>query len=52
MMIVSLIGAIGVLIGLYFKARSFPLNYGLLALFTLLEGHAVGTIGMQAFFFV
>lgn len=45
MLIVSMIGTIGVLFALFWKARSYPLNYGLLAVFTLLEAHAVGTIG-------
>ncbi|KAG2203923.1 hypothetical protein INT47_007506 [Mucor saturninus] len=44
MLIVSMIGTLGVLFALFWKARSFPLNYGLLAIFTLLEAHAVGTI--------
>lgn len=45
MLIVSMIGTIGILFALFWKARSFPLNYGLLAIFTLLEAHAIGTIG-------
>ncbi|CAO3622390.1 unnamed protein product [Cunninghamella blakesleeana] len=44
LLIVSLIGTIGVVIGLMFYSRRTPLNYGLLALFTILEGHLVGTI--------
>lgn len=45
MLIVSMIGTLGVMFALFWKSRSYPLNYGLLALFTLLEAHAVGTIG-------
>lgn len=45
MMIGSMIGSLIVLFALMWKARSTPLNYGLLALFTLLEGHLVGTVG-------
>jgi FtsH-binding integral membrane protein len=45
MIFVSMFGTIGVLIALFYKSKSYPLNYGLLSLFTLLEGHAVGTIG-------
>jgi hypothetical protein len=45
LVLVSSLGAIGVLFALLWKSRSYPLNYGLLALFTLLEAHAVGTIG-------
>ncbi|CAO3640607.1 unnamed protein product [Mucor fragilis] len=44
MLIVSMIGTLGVMFALFWKSRSYPLNYGLLALFTLLEAHAVGTI--------
>ncbi|KAG1443097.1 hypothetical protein G6F46_012870 [Rhizopus delemar] len=44
LVLVSSLGAIGVLFALLWKSRSYPLNYGLLALFTLLEAHAVGTI--------
>ncbi|CAO3679163.1 unnamed protein product [Rhizopus microsporus] len=43
-LILSVLGALGAMLALYWKSRSYPLNYGLLALFTLLEGHAVGTI--------
>ncbi|KAI9473464.1 MAG: inhibitor of apoptosis-promoting Bax1-domain-containing protein [Benjaminiella poitrasii] len=43
-LIVSMLGTLGVLFALFWKARSYPLNYGLLAIFTLLEAHAVGTI--------
>lgn len=45
MLIVSMISTIIVMLALFWKARSYPLNYGLLAIFTLLEAHAVGTIG-------
>ncbi|KAI7904703.1 inhibitor of apoptosis-promoting Bax1-domain-containing protein [Cokeromyces recurvatus] len=41
---VSLFGSLGSLIALMFKGRSAPLNYYLLALFTILESHMVGTI--------
>ncbi|KAL9541136.1 hypothetical protein MBANPS3_009292 [Mucor bainieri] len=44
MLIVSMIGTLGVMFALFWKSRSYPLNYGLLAVFTLLEAHAVGTI--------
>ncbi|KAG1446050.1 hypothetical protein G6F56_009702 [Rhizopus delemar] len=44
LVIVSSLGAIGVLFALLWKARSYPLNYALLSLFTLLEAHAVGTV--------
>ncbi|KAI7906369.1 inhibitor of apoptosis-promoting Bax1-domain-containing protein [Cokeromyces recurvatus] len=44
MLIVSMIGTLGLLFALFWKARSYPLNYGLLSLFTLLEAHAIGTI--------
>ncbi|KAI9248440.1 inhibitor of apoptosis-promoting Bax1-domain-containing protein [Helicostylum pulchrum] len=44
MLIVSMISTIIVMLALFWKARSYPLNYGLLAIFTLLEAHAVGTI--------
>ncbi|CDH54107.1 glutamate binding protein [Lichtheimia corymbifera JMRC:FSU:9682] len=44
MMFGSMIGSLIVLFALMWKARSTPLNYGLLALFTLLEGHLVGTV--------
>ncbi|KAI8338109.1 inhibitor of apoptosis-promoting Bax1-domain-containing protein [Chlamydoabsidia padenii] len=44
LLLVSGIGSLGVLFALMWKARSTPLNYYLLALFTLLEGHLVGTI--------
>lgn len=44
-MIVSMIGTFGILFALFWKARSFPLNYGLLAIFTLLEAHSIGTLG-------
>jgi len=46
MLIVSMIGTLGVMFALFWKSRSYPLNYGLLAVFTLLEAHAVGTIGI------
>ena len=39
-------GSLGVLFGLMWKARSTPLNYILLGIFTVLEGHLVGTVGM------
>ena len=45
MMFGSMIGSLIVLFALMWKARSTPSNYGLLALFTLLEGHLVGTVG-------
>ncbi|OBZ85341.1 Bax inhibitor 1 [Choanephora cucurbitarum] len=35
---------IGTLFALFWKGRSFPTNYILLSLFTLAEGHLVGTI--------
>lgn len=44
---VSMFGSLGVLFALMWKARSTPLNYYLLALFTLLESHMVGTIGKR-----
>ncbi|CEP12007.1 hypothetical protein [Parasitella parasitica] len=44
MLIVSMIGTLGIMFALFWKARSYPLNYGLLAIFTMLEAHAVGTI--------
>ncbi|KAI8063833.1 inhibitor of apoptosis-promoting Bax1-domain-containing protein [Gongronella butleri] len=44
MLFVSCFGSLGVLFALMWKARSAPLNYYLLALFTLLEGHLVGTV--------
>ncbi|KAI9473872.1 MAG: inhibitor of apoptosis-promoting Bax1-domain-containing protein [Benjaminiella poitrasii] len=44
MLFVSMFGSFGSLIALMFKGRSTPLNYYLLALFTLLESHMVGTI--------
>ncbi|KAI8139993.1 inhibitor of apoptosis-promoting Bax1-domain-containing protein [Fennellomyces sp. T-0311] len=44
MLYVSMFASLGVLFALMWKARSTPLNYGLLALFTLIEGHLVGTI--------
>ncbi|KAI9281936.1 inhibitor of apoptosis-promoting Bax1-domain-containing protein [Sporodiniella umbellata] len=44
LVIVSSLGAMGVLFALFWKSRSYPLNYGLLTLFTVLESHAVGTI--------
>ncbi|KAI9358118.1 inhibitor of apoptosis-promoting Bax1-domain-containing protein [Pilaira anomala] len=44
MLMVSMFGSLGVLFALMWKARSAPLNYYLLALFTLLESHMVGTI--------
>ncbi|ORY93344.1 inhibitor of apoptosis-promoting Bax1-domain-containing protein [Syncephalastrum racemosum] len=40
----SMFASLGVLFALMWKARSTPLNYGLLALFTLMEGHLVGTV--------
>jgi FtsH-binding integral membrane protein len=45
LLLVSAIGSLGVLFALMWKARSTPLNYYLLALFTMLEGHLVGTVG-------
>jgi FtsH-binding integral membrane protein len=47
MLIVSMICTIGVMFALFWKARSYPLNYVLLTSFTLLEAHAVGTIGKK-----
>ncbi|KAI8092940.1 inhibitor of apoptosis-promoting Bax1-domain-containing protein [Halteromyces radiatus] len=44
LLLVSGIGSLGVLFLLMWKARSTPLNYYLLALFTMLEGHLVGTV--------
>ncbi|SAM04153.1 hypothetical protein [Absidia glauca] len=44
LLLVSAIGSLGVLFALMWKARSAPLNYYLLALFTMLEGHLVGTV--------
>ncbi|OBZ84932.1 Bax inhibitor 1 [Choanephora cucurbitarum] len=44
MILVSAFGSLIVLFALMWKARSTPLNYYLLALFTLLESHMVGTI--------
>ncbi|KAI8094834.1 inhibitor of apoptosis-promoting Bax1-domain-containing protein [Gilbertella persicaria] len=44
MLYVSMFGTIGVLFALFWKARSFPLNYTFLGLFTLLEAHLVGAI--------
>ncbi|KAI7894494.1 inhibitor of apoptosis-promoting Bax1-domain-containing protein [Mucor mucedo] len=44
MLFLSMFGSICVLLSLMWKARSTPLNYYLLALFTLLESHMVGTI--------
>ncbi|KAF7721051.1 hypothetical protein EC973_005516 [Apophysomyces ossiformis] len=41
---VSLFASLGTLFLLMWKARSTPLNYGLLALFTLMESHLVGTV--------
>ncbi|GAA5805172.1 inhibitor of apoptosis-promoting Bax1-domain-containing protein [Helicostylum pulchrum] len=41
---ISIFGSLGTLIALTIKGRSAPLNYYLLALFTLLESHLVGTI--------
>lgn len=41
----SMFGSLGIFLVLMWKARSTPLNYGLLALFTLMESHLVGTIG-------
>jgi hypothetical protein len=47
MLIVSMLGTLGTLFALFWKARSFPTNYILLGVFTLLEAHAVGTIGKR-----
>ncbi|KAG1142571.1 hypothetical protein G6F37_010487 [Rhizopus arrhizus] len=44
MLLLSMFGSIGILFSLMWKARSTPLNYYLLALFTLCESHMVGTI--------
>ncbi|KAI9497357.1 inhibitor of apoptosis-promoting Bax1-domain-containing protein [Zychaea mexicana] len=44
MLYISMFGSLGVLFALMWKARSTPLNYGLLAIFTLLEGQLVGTV--------
>ncbi|KAG0166054.1 hypothetical protein DFQ30_007654 [Apophysomyces sp. BC1015] len=44
MLFVSMFASLGTLFALMWKARSTPLNYGLLALFTLLESHLVGTV--------
>ncbi|KAI8370211.1 inhibitor of apoptosis-promoting Bax1-domain-containing protein [Blakeslea trispora] len=44
MIFMSMFGSLSVLFALMWKARSTPLNYYLLALFTLLESHMVGTI--------
>ncbi|ORX58835.1 UPF0005-domain-containing protein [Hesseltinella vesiculosa] len=44
LLLVSGLGSLGVLFALMWKARSTPLNFYLLGLFTLLEGHLVGTI--------
>ncbi|KAI8984312.1 inhibitor of apoptosis-promoting Bax1-domain-containing protein [Mycotypha africana] len=44
MVFVSMFGSLGVLFALMWKARSTPLNFYLLGLFTLLESHMVGTI--------
>ncbi|KAI9319854.1 inhibitor of apoptosis-promoting Bax1-domain-containing protein [Dichotomocladium elegans] len=40
----SIFGTLGIMLALMWKARSTPLNYILLGLFTLLEGHLVGFI--------
>lgn len=45
MLLTSMFGSLGVLFALMWKARSAPLNYYLLALFTLFESHMVGTVG-------
>lgn len=47
MLIVSMIATFGIMFLLFWKARSYPLNYVLLATFTLLEAHAIGTIGKK-----
>ncbi|KAI9307052.1 inhibitor of apoptosis-promoting Bax1-domain-containing protein [Cunninghamella echinulata] len=44
LLIVSAIGTLVVVFALMFYSRRTPLNYGLLTVFTLLEGHLVGTI--------
>ncbi|CAO3634407.1 unnamed protein product [Mucor hiemalis] len=44
MLFTSMFGSMGVLFALMWKARSAPLNYYLLALFTLFESHMVGTV--------
>ncbi|KAI8972294.1 inhibitor of apoptosis-promoting Bax1-domain-containing protein [Pilobolus umbonatus] len=44
LMLVSALVSIGILFLLAWKSRSVPLNYILLSVFTLLEGHAVGTV--------
>ncbi|KAI8992144.1 inhibitor of apoptosis-promoting Bax1-domain-containing protein [Mycotypha africana] len=44
MVIVSMLGTLGLIFVLFWKARSYPVNYVLLGAFTLLEAHAVGTI--------
>ncbi|KAI8047073.1 Bax inhibitor family protein [Gilbertella persicaria] len=44
MIFLSLFCSLGVLFALMWKSRSTPLNYYLLALFTLSESHLVGTI--------
>jgi protein lifeguard len=41
---VPLFGTIGVLVLLYFKRHSHPLNFGLLALFTLMESFTLGIV--------
>ncbi|KAG2226511.1 hypothetical protein INT45_014255 [Circinella minor] len=41
---ISMFGSLGVLFGLMWKARSTPLNYILLGIFTIMEGHLVGTV--------
>ncbi|KAI8885843.1 UPF0005-domain-containing protein [Backusella circina FSU 941] len=44
MLIVSMLGSLGMIFALAWKARSYPTNYVLLSIFTLLEAHAIGTL--------
>lgn len=41
---VSMFGAIAVMLGLFWKRRSYPLNFYLLALFTGLEAYSIGNL--------
>ena len=44
MMIVALVGSIGSLLTLMWKRNSYPTNFYLLGLFTLIEAYTVGTV--------